>query len=248
MNETPPPLLVIPALEPVPHLPTRSVLARGLVSSVSRSLFSGRVAVAHNGVNPLFKVERRDHDEIFVREADSETPAGATRRALSATMLSLEPSPRQWIMVVDPASLALRNLDHLIPSDSDGPYPPAEVDFYWAAIGQTNLASTGFWAVRAEHLSRVLALWEEAEARSPLPGRPVWPALIQTLPLRKKRFEKGEIIAPEIGLLNWNSISSAAVVTIPEWPTEEQSKFLQSLYFGTYLGDPTGMMLQILDP
>jgi hypothetical protein len=201
----------------------------------------------------LFKVARRDVEELtFVPPSSpprKKVQVNLNREALAASIAALNREPRQWLVVIDPASLALRNIDHLIPPDSSGPYAAPEVDFYWAAAGSCRTASRGIWAVRAEHMPAVLDLWAEFEAAAPAgtPVSAVWTRVVEALPLRKRRFESGEVIAPEMDAVHWGSVSHSAVVTVPDWPVADQSQFLQALFFGTYFGDGTGLMLQILD-
>jgi hypothetical protein len=88
-------------------------------------------------------------------------------------------------------------------------------------------------------------VWTGLKPEEPL--GPLWSRFVESLDLRKKRFETGEVIAPRMGSMDWAGASNAAVVTVPDWPDEEKRKFLQALYFGTYLGDETGMMLNVLE-
>ena len=67
------------------------------------------------------------------------------------------------------------------------------------------------------------------------------------MPWRKRVFEKSEVVAPRIGAVNSEAMSNAAFVTVQDWAEKEAWKFLQALYFGTYLGDETGMMLNIFE-
>ena len=75
----------------------------------------------------------------------------------------------------------------------------------------------------------------------------VWTEVVERLPLKKRAFETGEVVAPRIGAVDWEAITNAAFVTVPDWPQDEAWKFLQALYFGTYFGDETGMMLNVLE-
>ncbi|QJE96800.1 hypothetical protein [Luteolibacter luteus] len=249
------PRLLIPAMRSDVHGPGRQLLARALVSSLGRSMFSGQVTVIREDSRPLFKIPRRDVDEFTftppppASHTRPEPPANLGRLGLLASMASLNLDPRQWVVIMDAASLVLRNIDHLIDPDFPGPHAPPEVDFYWAAGTDGQDASRGFWAVRGEHLPKVLALWEKLEEALPegTSESAVWARVVSLLPLRKKRFEGGEVVSPEMSALNWEDVSHSAVVTIPDWPPEEQEQFLQALFFGTYFGDRTGLMLQILD-
>jgi hypothetical protein len=146
----------------------------------------------------------------------------------------VKPEARQWILVAHGKSLALRNIDHLVPPDGPGPYGPPVVDFYWAGAGKdgfSNSAATpGLWAVRGEHLSLVLERWKEALSEVGAHGaseEEVWTRVVQQLPLKKLAFEKGEVVAPRIGAVDWEAVSNAAFVTVPDWPEKEAWKFLQ---------------------
>lgn len=169
-----------------------------------------------------------------------------------------KPGPRQWVIIPDPSGVALRNIDHLIPADSKTAHAPAEVDFYWTKVMDRNegdgevFASPGLLAVRGEHLPMVMkrwkSVWSELGKGAEVDEVSVWSQVVRDLPLRKRPFEKGEVYAPEIGSVDWEAVSHAAFVTVPDWPQDEQRKFLQALYFGTYFGDESGLMLNILDP
>jgi hypothetical protein len=255
-----PPILVTPFFE-LDQEWKASVGTKGFTSSLLRSLFSGSIVVFRNHEMPLFKVERKQLEEIFVPTVifeKSEAPCQkATREFLFGLCAHLEPESRQWVIVADAASLALRNIDHLIPQDMAGPYAPPDVDMLWTktdrndAENGTETASPGIWAVRGEHLAMVLERWKEAwiEAQSDSCHSEIeiWTRVIRDLPLRKRPFEKGEVVAPALHSVDWQAVSSAALVTVPDWPVEEQRKFLQSLYLGTYLGDESGMMLNIME-
>ena len=110
------------------------------------------------------------------------------------------------------------------------------------------MASPGFWAVRAEHLEMVLQRWEAAREEDwGVSQEEVWARVLEELPLTKRPFEKGEVVAPRMNEFDWEGAANAAFVTAAGWPKKEAQRFLQSLYFGTYLGDETGMILNILE-
>jgi hypothetical protein len=247
------PQLVIPAVRSDDQGPGRQIAARALASSLGRCIVNGRILLIRSDNSPLFKIARRDLEEfIFIpppSPARKKVQANWNREGLAASIEILKSEPRQWVVVIDAASLVLRNIDHLIPPDPSGPYVAPEVDFYWAPAGSGSEASRGVWAVRGEHLPEVLALWAELEGGAPegTSESAVWARVVDLLPLRKKRFESGEVVAPEMDAVDWETVSHSAVVTVPDWPAAEQSQFLQALFFGTYFGDGTGLMLQILD-
>lgn len=260
MLEPSAPFLFTPSFEAAKY--SNPTFTKILVSSLSRSLFNGAIHVFRNHEMPLFKVERRQIEEVFVSAARREKPGAdggsESREFLLGLGKQVKPEPRQWVIIPDAAGLALRNIDHLIPADSQAAHAPAEVDFYWTKVVDRNeggtrfSASLGLWAVRGEYLPMVLERWKDAwrelEDGAELDEAAVWTRVVRDLPLRKKPFEKGEVYAPRIGSVDWEVVSHAAFVTVPDWPKDEQRKFLQALYFGTYFGDETGLMLNILDP
>lgn len=235
------------------------VLTKGLVSSLLRSLFSGQISVIRDKCVPLFRVERAALAEVSLSDC---VPGGSSfgsrhfaNDLLAIISKSVNLEPRRWVTVALLGSLALRNVDHLIRPDLPGPYAPEEVDFYWARAGKdvisNQTATPGLWAVRREYLPLVLERWKDAWSKElgaeSANEEEIWTRVVQELPLRKRTFEKGEVVAPRIGAVDWEAVSNAAFVTVPDWPEKEAWKFLQALYFGTYLGDETGLMLNILE-
>lgn len=230
------------------------------VSALLRSLFSGEIVVFHPGEMPLYKVERARVTEVPVGFPVSGS-RGADKRRTSRELLfnlndQIKPEPRQWVIVADPAGIALRNIDHLIPPDLPGPYGPPGADFLWARVheggsGPRDEAGPGLWAVRGEFLPMVLERWKEAWEAEPNAGvgdeRRIWSDVVRNLPIRKKAFERGEVLCPAVGAVDWRALCSAAYVSIPDWPEMERWKLLQALYFGTYFGDETGMMVNVLE-
>jgi hypothetical protein len=75
----------------------------------------------------------------------------------------------------------------------------------------------------------------------------IWSGVVETLPLRKKRFEAGEVVAPPPSSVDWSAVRAAAFVSLSCWPEAEACQFLQSLYYGVYLGDERGTMLDLLE-
>ena len=96
-------------------------------------------------------------------------------------------------------------------------------------------------------LGRWKEVWSGAQEADGASEEEVWSRVVRDLPLKKRAFERGEVVAPRMGGLDWEAVNNAAFVTVPDWPEKEAWKFLQALYFGTYLGDETGMMLNILE-
>lgn len=253
------PLLIIPSFSRIPD--TKSAVAlKGLISSLMKSLYTGSIVVFRNCEMPLYKVERKQLEEVFV-PATAQGVGISDRQAAKDFLFDLcnhlNPEDRQWVIIADPSGLALRNIDHLIPQELPGPYAPPEIDFLWLPIdnsaitGRVQMASLGLWAVRGEHLPLVLEKWKSAWNEATGQGADheveIWTQVVNDLPLQKRRFERGEVISPRLNAVDWEEVHHAAFITLPDWPDAERSKFLQSLYFGTYLGDETGMILNVLE-
>jgi hypothetical protein len=229
---------------------------RVVVSSQLRSLFTGEIIVFRTSDMPLYKVARTQLTEIPVIGKRGAERCRVSQEFLFNLCTHIKPEPRQWVIVAVPAGIALRNIDHLIPPDLPGPYAPPEVDFFWARVhedgnGPRDEAGPGLWAVRGEFLPVVLERWKEAWEAEPAAGeedeRRIWSDVVRSLPIRKRAFERGEVICPAVGAVDWRALCSAAYVSIPDWPETERWKFMQALYFSTYFGDETGMMVNVLE-
>jgi hypothetical protein len=238
--------------------PSPGNLVKNQASSLMRSFFSGRISIFKNYQTPLFKIDRRNVDEEMVSlpiiGKSEEAMSNATTAFLFQLPKHLKPDGRQWVIVSDPAGVALRNIDHLIPADASRSFGPTSVDLYWTKITQAPdksgkaLATPGFWAVRLEHLELVLQRWQTVRAKTlGSSDEEVWTRTLEELPLTKRPFEKGEVVAPAMNRLDWEEAGNAAFVTVAGWPRKEARRFLEALYFGTYLGDDTGMILNILE-
>ncbi len=243
--------ICICSIRPIEAPREAEIELKALVASLGRSECGSEIVLLRNSDSPLFKIPRRQVSEITVTPPDPCLIAADSRSATRRFLLQIDefiiPENHAWIIIMDPAGIALRNLDHLIPEDSPGQFAAPSVDFYWMPKdGSRTEATSGIWAVRGHLLREVLKRWNQLLKEIADPEL-AWSRTVAALPFRKKRFESGEVIAPSMSRMNWEAISSAAFVTVPDWPSEEQRKFLQSLYFGTYFGDSTGLMLNILE-
>jgi len=102
-------------------------MAKLLCSSLLRSFWGGRILVFRNFARPLFPVERKGLEEIFVATPDYEAvPDGRMRfltDALEARILAVDgierPEQYEWIAYLDADCLALRDVEHLFAGDAD---------------------------------------------------------------------------------------------------------------------------------
>lgn len=102
-------------------------MAKLLCSSLLRGFWSGRILVFRNFVQPLFPVERKGLEEIFIETPDFGDGKEAGKRclheALQARFQALEwiehPERYDWIAYLDADCLALRDIEHLFTGDAD---------------------------------------------------------------------------------------------------------------------------------
>jgi hypothetical protein len=252
-----PNLLIVILTESPPETSTiRSLCARLQAASIFRSQFRGDVWLLSSRDHQLFRISRVGFNQVNVPPSQPDSRGYWAQRDMVASELerAIEAKPGCYVLVSDAAGIALRNLEHLISNLHHNLYDCSEIDLFWTegcrdpdSINRL-IASPGLWAVRGEHFPSLLRKWSEmADAQGEKTETEIWSAVVNETTLKKRRIEKGEVYAPQIGSVNWETLSNAAFVTVSEWPEKEQWKFLQALYFGSYFGDETGMMLNILD-
>jgi hypothetical protein len=237
------------------HSSQNPVAGKLITSSLLRTHTTAELIVATGPLSVLFRIERAWVTESKVSVS---TDAGNQNREWCALYAGSPGDTRDWMIFVKPAGVALRNIDHLFPPELEGPYAPPPVDFLWARVhddprsGTRDLAAPGFWAVRGEHaelvLERLNSAWQAEPGATETDETRIWSQVVRDLPLRKRAFERGEVLCPPVGAVDWKALCSAAFVTIPHWPEPERWKFLQALYFGTYFGDETGLLVNLFDP
>jgi hypothetical protein len=159
-------------------------LVKMLTSSLLRTFFTGDILVFRNSAAPLFLVERKGLDEVYL-----ETPPmyGQERAEYAWSwkykVAELIENPEQYdkILFLDADCLALRNVDHLLEGDWDIRYQPergkpmsgksfnaflTESEMVTAAkrVG----ANSGTLAVRGTCFRDVMAAWERYDQSAPL--------------------------------------------------------------------------------
>lgn len=237
-------------------------LVKILVSSLSRSLFSGKILIYTNRPEPLFKVDRKNVEVIHVEE-NRETRHTQENRGIFAeeariraqfdglgnALGRMRVEERQWVVFIDAASVCLRNIDHLFPLDHSGPYANDAVDLLWTGGAGKGSVAPSHWAIRGKHALAFLQSWANfggSEVDASHVGR--WSRFIEQLPLRKLRIESGEVAILKIDEVDWRMVADAAIIAAPEWPIREKLLLIQSLYLGTFLGDDDGMIVSLLEP
>jgi hypothetical protein len=97
-------------------------LGKMLASSLLRTFFSGDVLVFRNSPAPLFLVERKGLEEVYLETPPMHGQAGAEEAwCWKYRVAELIENPEQYdkILFLDCDCLALRNIDHLLEGDWD---------------------------------------------------------------------------------------------------------------------------------
>lgn len=164
-------------------------MAKLLCSSLLRQFWSGEIVVFRNFPEPLFPVERKGLEEVFVETPEVGEGKGAGDRCLKAALEyrfraaeMLDASRYRWIAYLDADCLSLRNLDHLFGGEADILVQPepgrtmVESHVFngylgweeelnprrnaWLATAGDGI-NAGTFAVKAEHYATVMDQWRE---------------------------------------------------------------------------------------
>ena len=139
-----------------------------------------------------------------------------------------------WITFHTSPIILLRNADHLLPDyiGEECLYARCEDEISLFSIKTTSLQKfSDYFSKSHEEFSNVESALKNSVSK-----------------LKGKPFEKGEVAIASYPNINWKEITNAAIVCAPGWPEKECAEFMQSLFFGRYLGDETGLFLNILHP
>jgi hypothetical protein len=161
-------------------------LGKMLTSSLLKTYFTGDIVIFRNSPAPLYLVERKGLEEVYL-----ETPEmyGQARAEYSwcwkYKVAPLIENPEQYdkILFLDCDSLALRNIDHLLEGDWDIRYQPERGKpgngksfnaFYteeeMATAGQRDGANSGTLAVRGAIFHEVMEAWQDIDEGEPVRG------------------------------------------------------------------------------
>lgn len=99
-------------------------MSKLLVSSLLRTYWSGDIIVFRNFVEPLYPMERKGLEEVYIPTPNYRGP-DAGRKCLNDALelrfraaAHINPEPYEWIAYLDADCYVLRNIDHLFDSYS----------------------------------------------------------------------------------------------------------------------------------
>lgn len=243
--------------------PIHRTMAKMLTGGLLRNFFGGKIVVFRNTPAPLFKVERKGLEEIYV---DVEPGGTVAQQFKYRARHWLETDGCDAVAFVDVDCAVLRGVDHLFPDESwDILWQPerghrVNTVFHNAYLTDEEMkrltsrdgANSGTWAVRTEHYHAVMKEWErldamKAQRRKMASDQPAWDRLLLDTPLRTRPFERDEIMLPPLGG-NYCEWRDAAILHVPGWPLDAKVEFLAGLFYARYLGDPGGHYLDLIEP
>lgn len=154
-------------------------LGKMLASSLVRTFFTGDIVIFRNSAAPLFLVERKGLDEMYLETPPMSGQAGAERAwCWKYKVAELIECPEQYdkILFLDCDSLALRNIDHLLEGNWDIRYQPERgqrgdgpsfnafmTDDELAFAATRDGVNSGTLAIRGNRFHEVMRLWEEID-------------------------------------------------------------------------------------
>jgi hypothetical protein len=167
-----------------PNSESYRFLGKMLASSLVRTFFTGDIIVFRNSPMPLFMVQRKGLEEVYLETPPMEGQAGAEEAwCWKYRVAELIEQPEQYdkILFVDCDSLALRNIDHLLEGDWDIRYMPerghaANIKSFNAFLTDEEMsgcasrtgANSGTIAVRGSCFQAVMDAWRDIDESTPL--------------------------------------------------------------------------------
>ena len=249
-------------------------LAKMLASSLLRTFVTGDVLVFRNSEAPLFLVERKGLEEVYIDTPDIHGLEGAEYswcwkykvREQVIRWMELNGGVDAWNKVVflDADSLALRNIDHLLDGDWDIGYQVErglninsgqfnaflsdEECEKWNRDG----VNSGTVAVDARRYAEVMEHWEKIDQAPTLRPRNCsdqgsWNRLLIETDLRTHAFDEGEVQFPMYTQTRFGAYKNAALVHNLGGDTVDKIRFTFGLYMNTFFCDPSALFFNFLE-
>lgn len=251
-------------------------LTKMLVSSLLRTYFNGTIVVFRNSEVPLFLVERKGLEEVWldVPQASGQDGAEAAWSWKYRVAEMIDTTGYDKVLFLDADTLALRNVDHLLEGDWDIRFQPerhhkADGNDYNASFTERELVlaetrpavNSGTIAVRAEIFHEVMRAWKgidegKRHRQTGFWDQASWNALLlrHTSTTRRSKtkwlaqpFPEHEIQFPMYIDPDYRSYSRAAITHNCGMNTLGKIEFTFGLYMRTFFCDPTGLFFSMLE-
>ena len=248
-------------------------LGKMLVSSLLRTFFHGDIVVFRNSPAPLFMVERKGLEEVYLETPQMEGQEGAEEAwCWKYRVAELIENPEQYdkILFLDCDSLALRNIDHLLEGDWDIRYQPERrkpmngrsfqaflTEEEMALAAKRDGANSGTIAVRGSKFHEVMEHWRDIDESemvrdSGFRDQASWNALLlrcaqEPATWGAEPFPVGEVQFPGYLDPHYSSYTKAALTHNIMPDTLEKIEFTFGLYMRTFFCDPTGLFFSMLE-
>ena len=258
-------LAYIIAFDP-PGCSGHRALAKMLISSLLKTFFDGDILLFRNSEAPLFLVERKGLEEVYIETPELHGPTGAEYSWSWKYRVSerIDAEKYDKILLLDCDCLALRNVDHLLEGDWDIAYKPEpglritrtqfhcfltdeEMDTLWC-----DGVNSGTLAVRGPKFRGVMRAWEQIDVSEPHRHRccsdqASWNRLLLDTSLRIQPFPHGEVQFPMYLDPHFPTYSKGALMHNLGGNIVEKVHFTFGLYMQNFYCDPSALFLQFLE-
>lgn len=224
-------------------------MTKQFVISLLKTVFSGDVIVFRNTPVPLFPVELKGVEEIYIESPHEGWNQSMAWKWRVAQWIDAE--KYDTIAYFDGDCLALRNIDHLFTGDhdiiyqperhlavTDSPYHCFLTDREMRTLRQSGV-NAGSFAVKGTHYQKLMRQWAKIDAGPTKRTRhcsdqAAWNRLLLDTKLRKRPFERGEIQFPFLIEQNWMEYHQAAILHAAGGNAEQKLRFLYGMYAQTF--------------
>lgn len=241
-------------------------LAKMLASSLLKTFFDGDIIIFRNSEAPLFLVERKGLEEVYIETPELRGVEGAEYSWCWKYRVAemIDAGKYDKVLFLDCDCLALRNIDHLLQGDWDIAYKPEpglritrtqfhcflteeEMKTLWC-----DGVNSGTLAVRGSKFHEVMRTWEQidiSETNRPrsCSDQASWNRLLLDTQLKIQPFPSGEVQFPMYLDPLFPSYSKAALTHNFGGNMLEKVHFTFGLYMQAFYCDPGVLFLQFLE-
>lgn len=248
------------------------MMAKLLVSSLSRTLFDGDILVFRNFQAPLFAIPRVGVHEIFIETprwnpASQDDTQTCLREALAWRFRArnfIEAEHYDKIIYLDADCVALRNIDHLLEGEWDiacqpeaRPITEPMFNGYLSDEEMSHLScpgiNAGTIAVESSRYQEVMSRWEEIFESPPAQherfrDQTALNRLLLDTALKVRRFERAEIAFPFVSTPHYVDYRDAALVHLVGETQQRKIDLAFGLFMSAFYNDNSGLYLDFLEP